>query len=174
MEEAELGLADGSLPRLRNSRLVLALWLAADQELCCEGLNIRRRGWHICGYRYPYCCPDRSSSRSGWNVDGPCRESLRTGRHRCSLCTTTKKKTRSSLEPQQLSEPQTCFARCDGPRLHYGSVPPPPPCCWSPYGKLWYSRTPGALLLLCCSGTGTRFVDRGTFSSAVITCFHPP
>ena len=69
MEEAELGLAGGSLPRLRNARLFLALWLAADQELCCEGLSIRRRSWHICGYRYPYCCADRSSSRGGWNID---------------------------------------------------------------------------------------------------------
>ena len=49
-EEAELGLAGGSLPRFRDARLVLALWLAADQELCCEGLSIRRRGWHIYGY----------------------------------------------------------------------------------------------------------------------------
>ena len=73
---------------------------------------------------------------------------------------------RSSLEPQQqLSEPQTCFARCDGQRLHYGSVPLPPPCCWYPYGKLWYPRIPGVLLLLlCCSGTGTRFVDRHAFT----------
>ena len=70
MAEAELGLAGGSLPRLRDARLVLTLWLAADQELWCESLSIRRRGWHICGYRYPYCCADRSSSRSGWNVDG--------------------------------------------------------------------------------------------------------
>ena len=45
MEEAELGLAGGSLPRLRNVRLILALWLAADQERCCEGLSIRRRSW---------------------------------------------------------------------------------------------------------------------------------
>ena len=31
----------------RKARLVLALWLAADQELCCEGLSIRRLGRHI-------------------------------------------------------------------------------------------------------------------------------
>ena len=79
------------------------------------------------------------------------------------------KNSRSSLEPQQLSEPQTCVAHCDEPRLHYGSAPPPPPCCWSPYRKLWYSRTLGVLLLLCCYGTGTRFVDHGTLSPAVIT-----
>ena len=58
---------------------------------------------------------------------GPCYESLGTGRHTCDLCTTVKKKTRLSLEPQQLPEPETRFARCDGPRLHYGSVPSPPP-----------------------------------------------
>ena len=48
----------------------------------------------------------------------------------------------------------------------YGSVPPPPPCCWSPHGKLWCSRTPGVLLLLCCSGTGTStcFVYRHAFT----------
>ena len=63
--------------------------------------------------------------------------------------------------------PQTCFARCDGSRLHYGFLPPPPPWWWSPYGKLWYSRTPGVLLLLCCSRT--RFVHIGTLSLAVIT-----
>ena len=27
----------------------------------CEGLSIRLRGWHICGYRY--CGADRSSTR---------------------------------------------------------------------------------------------------------------
>ena len=92
-------------------------------------------------------------------------------RHRCGLCTTAKDMTRSSLEPQQqLPELQTCFSRCDGPRLHYDSVPPPPRCCWFPYCKLWYSRTPGVLLLLlllcseCCSGTGTCVVDRHAFT----------
>ena len=85
------------------------------------------------------------------------------------VCARRSKKTRSSLEPQLSSEPQTCFARRDGPRLHYGSVPPPPPCCWSPYRKLWYSRKLGVLLLLCCYGTGTRCVDHGTLSPAVIT-----
>ena len=44
-----------------------------------------------------------------------------------------------------------------------------PPCCWSPYDKLWYSRTPCVLLLLCCSGTSTRFFGRGTLSPAVKT-----
>ena len=100
----------------------------AHPELCCEGLSIKRLGWRICGYRY--CCADRSSRRSGWNADGSCYENLSTGRHRCGWCTTVKKRrdrawNRSS---RQSSEPQTCFARCDGPRVHYGSVPPPPPC----------------------------------------------
>ena len=90
MEKAELGFAGGSLPRLRNARLVLALWIAADETLCCEGLSIKRRGWHVCGYQHACCCADRSSSPSGGNVDGPCCESPRAGRHICDWCTSAK------------------------------------------------------------------------------------
>ena len=35
---------------------------------------------------------DRSSIRSGWNIDEPCCQSVRTGRHRCGLCTTARKR----------------------------------------------------------------------------------
>ena len=75
------------------------------------------------------------------------------------------KKAWSCVEPLQLSESQTCFSRCDEPRVHYGSVPPPLPCCWSSYGKRWCSRTL-CVLLLCV-------VPAPLLVSLIAARFHP-
>ena len=74
-----------------------------------------------------------------------------------------KKKTRSSLEPHQSSESQTWFARCDGPRLHYGSVA-------HPAGFRTVSGTLARLACCCCAVPVLVLFDRSTLSPAVMTC----
>ena len=93
----------------------------------------------------------------------PCCESFSTSRHRCGLCTTIEL---DVIEPgiaavvwtadtfwplrwttltQRLC---TSFTSLLLVSVRYAVVP--------------YSRTLGVLLLPCCTGTGTRFVERGT------------
>ena len=50
--------------------LVLALWLAADEELCCENLSIGHQAAWLAHLRVPVLLADRSSRRRCWDVDG--------------------------------------------------------------------------------------------------------